>query len=121
MCSAIAARTKLLFWWLNLRFSDSSLDCTCSGLGEGAVCVNMSIGLRVPFGVCVEATAWKQASYVTKCSDYNEDPGHRHPSFPAPPLLTMETDLQRQILNEPFLCPHWSPPAVSMLVQRLAF
>ena len=49
--SAVGAVSKMLFWQPNLSFSDSFLVCTCSCIGEAAICVNMSTRLRAPFQV----------------------------------------------------------------------
>ena len=47
--SAVGAGSKMLFWCPNLGFSDSSLVCTCSCIGEAAKCVSISAGLKAPF------------------------------------------------------------------------
>ena len=52
---AVGARSNMLLWWPDLFFSDSSLVCTCSCIREAAICVSMSVGLRVPFRFSVEA------------------------------------------------------------------
>ena len=52
---AVGARSKMLLWWPNLGFSDSSLVCTCSCIGEAAICVNMSTCLNVPFSYSGES------------------------------------------------------------------
>ena len=47
--SAGGAGSRMLLWWPHLGFSDSSLLCTCGCIGEVAICVNVSMGLRAPF------------------------------------------------------------------------
>ena len=47
--SAVGAGSKILFWWPNLGFNDSSLVCTCSCIGESATHVSMSMGLNIPY------------------------------------------------------------------------
>ena len=64
--SAVGAGSKMLFWWPNLGFSDSSLVCTCSCVGEGTICVNMSTGLRAPFW----GLSFKCCSRVHKQNDH---------------------------------------------------
>ena len=64
--SAVGADSKMLFWWPKLGFSDSSLFCICSCIGEAAICVNMSMGLRAPF----QGLSFKDSSTVHKWTDH---------------------------------------------------
>ena len=64
--SSVAAGSKMLFWWPNLGFSDSSWVCTCSCIGEAAICVNMSTGLRNPF----QGLSFKHRSMAHKRTDH---------------------------------------------------
>ena len=64
--SAVGGSSMMLFWWPNLGFSDSSLVCTCSYMGEAAICVKMSAGLRAPF----RGLSFKRCSTVHKQTDH---------------------------------------------------
>ena len=58
--SAVGAGSKMLFWWPNLGFSDSSLVCTCSCIGEAAIYV------KAPF----QGLSFKCCSTVHKWTDH---------------------------------------------------
>ena len=64
--SEVGVGGKILFWWPNLSFSDSSLVCTCSCIGEAGICVNMSTGLRAPF----QGLSFKRHDMVHKQTDH---------------------------------------------------
>ena len=72
--SSVAAGSKMLFWWPNLGFSDSSLVCTCSCIGEAAICVAYVLtclwGSRLPFRVSHSNTVVWSISGLTIPADY---------------------------------------------------